>query len=259
MRIEKSKFIAILLNLLMPGLGHVYWKEYLFGIFVFLIVLIGIILFFVSFFIELSTTIILGLLTLPVIFYFFTFVDLLKTIKQKSKSINPSKKTMLIFLFVGFVFQIAAPITPSNFLIRNFPEYFIVQQNNLSPLYHQGEILKADRMSYIVDIFFLEKPLLKDLPARYEVLRFVDDNGNKQVGLVLGLPTEEIEMAQGVLVVNGNPDINLPPGNLVFMGDIELTLINEYSILVATLNLGTIDKIYEIPFMNIVGKVEKVF
>ena len=100
---------------------------------------------------------------------------------------------------------------------------------------------------------------MKDLPRRYEVIRFVGANNLKQVGIVLALPKEEFEMAQGVVVINGNPDINLPPGNLMFMGDIELTRINEYSILVGTLNLGTLDNIYEIPFKDIIGKVEKVF
>lgn len=259
MQIEKSKYIALFMNLLLPGLGHIFWKEYIFGIFVFLIVLIGIILFFVSFFIDLSTLIIILMLTLPVIFYFFTFLDLVKTVKQKFGKVKRTRKTALIFLASGFLFQVAAPITPLNFFIRNFPQYFVVEQNNLSPLYHQGDILKADRLAYLVDIFFLEKPLLIDLPKRYEIIRFVDLNNFKNVGIVLALPKEEFEMAQGVIVINGMPDITLPPGNLVFMGDIELTLINEYSILVATLNLGTIDKIYEIPFKDIIGKVEKAF
>ncbi len=259
MQIEKSKYTSFLLNLLLPGLGHIFWKEYVFGVFVFLIVLIGVMLFFVSFFIELSNWILVLLLTLPVIFYFFTFIDILKTIKLKSRVVHRTKKAAVLFLVFGFIFQIAAPIAPLNFMIRNFPEYFVVERNNLSPLFHQGEILKADRFAYIVDIFFLEKPLLKDLPNRYEIIRFKDTNKIKQVGIVLGLPNEAIEMAQGVLVINGNPDISLPPGNLVFLKDIELTSINEYSILVATLNLGTIDKIYEIPIVDIVGKVEKVF
>lgn len=259
MRIEKSKFSTLIFNLLMPGLGHIFWKDYIFGIFVFLIVLIGIILFYVSFFIELSTMVIALMLSLPILFYFFTFIDLHKTFNSKSASLNRSNRTAWIFLAVGIVFQIAAPISPTNFLLRNFPEYFIVEQNNLSPLYHQGDILKADKLAYIVNIFFLEKPLLKDLPLRYEIIRFIDVHKKKQVGIVLAFPKEEFEMGQGVVVINGNPDINLPPGNLTFLGDIELTHINDYSILVATLNLGTIDKVYEIPFMDIVGKVEKVF
>ncbi len=259
MRLEKSKFISLLMNLLMPGLGHIFWKEYIFGIFVFLVVLIGIILFFVSFFVDISTLVIAAMLALPIIFYFFTFVDLLKTVKQKSSTTHRTRQTAIIFLVVGLIFQVAAPITPLNFMIRNFPEYFVVEHNNLSPLYAQGDILKADRLAYIVDIFFLEKPLLKDLPQRYEIIRFNDINNKKKVGIVLALPTEEFEMAQGVVVINGNPDINLPPGNLVLMGDIGLTKVNAYSILVATLNLGTIDKIYEIPFKDIIGKVEKVF
>ncbi len=259
MRIEKSKFVSLILNLIMPGLGHFFWKEYIFGLFVFLIVLIGVILFFVSFFIELSTGLIVGLLALPVIFYFFTFVDLLKTIKEKSKTTHRTRNTAFIFIVVGLVFQVFAPITPTNFIIRNFPDYFIVEQNNLSPLYHQGDILKADRLAYIVDIFFLEKPLLTDLPSRYEIIRFHNANNVKKVGLVIGLPKEEIEMVNGILLVDGNPDLNLPPGNLSFIGDLEWTRVDDYSIFVATLKLGTIDNVYEIDFSDIIGKVEKVF
>ena len=259
MRLDKSKVSSILLNLLMPGLGHIYWKEYIFGVFVFLIVLIGIILFFVSFFVELSTLVIVGMLSLPVLFYFFTFIDLVKSMKLKSKTVLRQPRTMYLYLLVGLVFQIAAPITPTNFLLRNFPEYFVIEQNNLSPIFRQGDLLKADKLAYIVNIFFIEKPLLKDLPDRYDMVRFKSDGSQKKVGMVLAFPNEQFELAQGVVVIDGIPDPSLPPGNLMFTGDIELTTVSEYSILVATLNLGTIDKVYEVSLMELIGKVEKVF
>lgn len=259
MRLDKSKVSSIVLNLLMPGLGHIYWKEYIFGIFVFLVVLIGMILFFVSFFTDLSKPAIIGMLSLPVIFYMFTFVDLLKTKKQKSSSVNRLPRTIYFYFLVGFVFQVVAPITPTNFMLRNFPEYFIIEQNNLSPIFHQGDLVKSDKLAYIINIFFIEKPILKDLPDRYDLVRFVQENGQREVGMVLAFPNEEFELTQGVVVVNGIPDPSLPPGNLMFTGDIELTPINEYSILVATLNLGTIDRVYQISLSDLVGKVEKVF
>lgn len=259
MNFEKSKISAFLLNLLIPGLGHIYWKEYVFGIFVFLIMLIGVMLFFISFFINLTFWVIFVLLTLPVVFYLFTFIDLVKTIRQKSPKLIRTRKTVIIFIVIGLVYQVVIPVAPVNFCIRNFPQYFVVEKNNLSPLYNQGDILKASRIDYLIDIFFIDKPLLHALPKRYDIIRFIDSKGKARVGMVLGLPNEQIEMGEGVLVINGYPDITEPPGNIMLMGDIELTQVGDFSILAATLNLGTVDLLYEISLNDLIGKVDYAF
>ena len=89
MKNRKSPVFAIVLNLLLPGLGHIYWGEFLFGVFVFLIMLISVILFFVSFFLSLSLVPKIILLATPLLFYLFTFVDLVKVVRRRPAPRRP--------------------------------------------------------------------------------------------------------------------------------------------------------------------------
>lgn len=258
MRPAAARLTALALNLGIPGLGHVFIAEYLFGIFVFLVMLIGAILFFVSFFLSLSFWPRALLFGLPVIFYFFTFVDLYRASRLESGGGRSTRSTM-IFVLVAVLYQTLAPIAPLNFGIRNFPEIFTMHDNSLSPVHSQGSILKASRLAYFVDIFFINKPVMHSLPARYDLVRFIDDQGRARNGIVLGLPGEEVQMVDGVLIINDFPDFNEPPGGLVLTGDCPLTSLEGYSILVATLNLGTVDTAYEIALTDIVGRIGKLF
>ncbi len=259
MMFRRSKFFAVILNLLLPGLGHIYWREHLFGIFVFLIMLIASLLFFVSFFLSVSFWIWLVMMALPILFYLFTFIDLLRAVGVKRDLVKHSSRTALIFLAVGIVYQLLSPSAPVNFGLRNFPEIFEVKDSSLSPIYSEGKMLKASRLAYAVDLIFIRKPVLYNLPTRYDVVRFKDAQGRKLNGIVLGLPTEEIEMVEGVLVVNGLPEFNEPGRGLVLRGDCELTSVASYSILVATLNLGMVDTVYMVPLADVIGKVSEIF
>lgn len=253
----KSKIRAFLLNLILPGWGHVFWKDYMFGVFIYLIMLIAIVLFFVSFLITDNKLLIRALGLLPILFYLFTFIDLSKTVK--TKKVVPSTKKFFIFLVIGLAYQVFVPIAPVNFIIRNAPDYFFVEKNNLSPLYAKGDLLKADKSAYIVDLFFFEKPLMHTMPQRYEIVRFNKPNGGKDVGIIVGLPGEDIEINEGVVIVNGYPDYREPKSGFVLMGDCGLTRVDDFSILVATFNLGVIDTVYNVPFNDLIGKVDKAF
>lgn len=248
-----------LLHLLLPGLGHVFWREYLFGIFVFLVTLLASVLFIVSLFVQIPVGAKLALYALPLLFYAFTFLDLARTVKAKRERAAPRTKAAMIFLLVGLGYQLFSPIAPLNFALRNFPEVFILKDNRLSPLYSKGDALKASRLSYLVDVFVVKKPILHTLPQRYEILRFADGSGRHITGIVVGLPGEEIEIVDGVIVAHGLPDVGDAPGGIILSGDWPLTWVGRYSILVATLNLGRIDEVYEVPFTDVVGKVSKLF
>lgn len=259
MKNRNSPVFAIILNLLLPGLGHIYWSEYLFGVFVFLIMLIAIILFFVSFFLSLSLWPKAILLILPLLFYLFTFVDLVRAIRSKAGPRWRGRRAVIIFLAMGIVYQSLSPIAPGNFFIRNRPETFVLEDTGLSPLYSPGEPLKASRLAYSVDVFFLKKPILHTLPQRYDIVRFADADGRRRNGLVIGLPDEEIQMVDGVLVVNGLADFGDPPGGIVLWGDCPLTYVDPYSILVATLSLNRVDEVFMVPLGDVIGKISKVF
>ena len=66
-------------------------------------------------------------------------------------------------------------------------------------------------------------------------------------------------MFDGILAVNNLPINEDPPGGLFLSGYCELTTVHQYSILVATLNLGTVDNIYQVSLNDVTGKIEKLF
>ncbi len=259
MKSSYYKAVAFFLNLSIPGLGHVFFREYLFGVFVFLVMLIAAILFFVSFFLSLSFWPKAALLVLPMLFYLFTFIDLNRVVNHKRGTVKITVRTFLIFLALGLAYQLLAPIAPTNFAIRNFPQTFVIEDNSLSPVHTSGTVLKASRLAYSVNIFFIERPILHTLPARFDLVRFTDRDGKDLNGIVIGQPGEQVQMVDGVLVVNDLPIIDEPRGGLMLMGDCPLTSVDSYSILVATLHLGTLDKMYMVALSDVVGKIDKVF
>jgi len=64
-------------------------------------------------------------------------------------------------------------------------------------------------------------------------------------------------MFEGVLVVNNSP-LFLPEA-LNPYGDIPLFSVESFSVMVVTISLGKIDKTYDVPLTQLVGKVEKLF
>ncbi|UCE24551.1 MAG: hypothetical protein JSU74_00435 [Candidatus Zixiibacteriota bacterium] len=253
------RFASMLLNLTLPGLGHIFCREYLFGVFIFLIMLIAAILFFVSFFLSLSFWPKAALLALPALFYVFTFVDLNRVVRLKGDGGRRGLRAFSIFLAVGVAFQLLVPLAPGNFLFRNRPEVFVLEDNSLSPLYSEGNVMKASRLAYAVNIFFLNKPVYHTIPSRYELVRFLNGTGRMKNGVVIGLPNEQVQMVDGVLIVNGLPIVEEAYSQLVLTGDCPLTSVDGYSILVATLHLGRVDVAYMVAFQDVVGRIDRLF
>ena len=247
------------MNLLLPGSGHVYFREYVFGIFVMLVWLIAAALFYLSFVIELNKWAKLILFGLPLVFYFFTFFDLIHTINKK-KNVSPRGSFFSAIIYAtAFIYQIAVPVAPLNFLIVNGPLPFILNDHRLSPLHSEGTFMKASRLAYQIDIVGFDKPIFHNSPERYDLVRYISDNGLKENAVVLGLPQEEIEIIEGTVIVNGIPDFEGWIGGLTFSGNWPHEAVGNQELLVATLNLGNIDRIYHISLVQLIGKVEPVF
>jgi len=245
------------MHLLVPGLGHIYVREYLFGIFIYLITLTASVLFAVSLFISIPLLGRILMYGLPILFYFFSFFDLHKTIETKSKKKKPTQNKLIFFLVIGITFQIFWPLAPVNFGIRNCPDIFVQKDNSLEPFFKNDDLLKASRLEYFLDIWFIEQPVLHSIPERFEIVKFKTEDQNEICGFVLGLPGEDVEMLEGVLVVNNSP--LFLPNSLNFFGDIPLFSVSSYSVMVVTSHLGYIDQTYDVPVTQLVGKVEKLF
>jgi len=259
MRFHKRLVVSWLLNLLLPGLGHFYWREYAFGLFVYLVMLLASVLFVVSLFVSLPGIAVWLILGLPVVFYLFTFVDLARTRKRKRVSVNRSMRAAVIILLVGLAHQLLSPSALLNFGYRNRPEIYRMPHNRLNPLFVTGDILAASSLAYFVNIAFVDRPILRRLPQRFDMVRFEDDSGRRHTGFVIGLPQEEVVIIEGLLVADGVPDLSDGPDGIVLSGDWPLTQADPYSILVATVSQGLLDQVYEVPLTKLIGKVDKLF
>lgn len=259
MQFNRSTWFAVALHLLVPGLGHIYWREYLFGAFTLLITLIGVMVVVVSLFVDIGSIARIVLLALPLLFYLFTFMDLVRTVRLRriKTPILPSRAW--IVLSIGVLYQLAAPTAVVNFGIVNHPEIFVMEDNSLNPLYSTGDLLKANRLAYTTRTYLLSKPIWHSIPERYDVVRFAIDSVRYRTGLVIGLPDEMVEIVDGVPVVNGYPELAEVPGGLYMSGDWPLTSADGYSILIATLNLGSIDKVHRVHLTAVMGKVSRLF
>lgn len=256
---DRSSF-AFLLNLFCPGLGHLYWREYIFGIFIFLVTLLAAALFFFSILISLPTTLKVALFGLPLIFYLFTFVDLGRAVNRKKGISNRSITVAVIFVVVASSYQVLAPIAPINFLLRNRPEIFRMPDNSLSPYLARGDVAAATPLAYKANLFFLERPVWHHSPRRGDIVRATDlSNTFSHTGLVLGLPGEGVEIIDGQLYVNEFPQPPLMPGGRPFAGDMSLTIVDQESILIAELNLGVVNRTYQVPLEGITGQVHRLF
>jgi len=257
-KFRNSQLSAFLLHLLIPGLGHMFWREYIFGVFVFLVTLMAAALFILSLFIDIPLVAKIIVYGLPAVFYAFSFLDLGRTIAVRAPKMRQSNRKTAIFFAVGLLYEILSPLAPVNFAWQNAPEIFIMKNNDLSPLYRDGDLLKASRFAYMLRTILVDKPIFHSRPERFAVVRFVDDSGRKLCGLVIGLPGEEIAVIGGLVVADQQPQIQPQSTPIPLTGDWPTTITGDYSLLIATIHLGAIDKVYDIPLSGLIGKVEPV-
>lgn len=258
-RFKDTLGFAFLLNLLCPGLGHVYWRECIFGVFIFLITLLAVVLFFLAVLVTLPPVAKLVLFGLPVIFYLFTFLDLGKAVMIKRGTKSRDRFIAAAVLVLAVMYQVLAPTAPTNFFLRNRPEVFRASDNSLSPFLGRGDLAAANSLAYKTKLFFLDRPVWHQLPQRGDVVRFVDFDLNPRTGLMLGLPGEQVEVVNGLLVVDGYPFSASLPDDRLLQGDMSLTSVEPSSILVAELKLGVVDKTYQVPIDGITGRVYRLF
>lgn len=197
------------------------------------------------------------MLAVPLIFFAFTFVDLRRVVGSK-KALNRHSRSTALFLSAAIIWQTLSPLAPVNFGVRNFPEIFAQADNSLSPLYVQGDLLAANSLAYRAKFFFVSRPQLYALPAPGEIVRFVDTAGVRRVGLVIGVSGDQVEIADGILMVNGVPSILAEELGIAVSGRVELTFVDPGSIMIIMIRLGSIDRVEQVPVSEIVGKVHKL-
>ena len=195
---------------------------------------------------------------LPLIFYLFTFFDLFRIIRKRRGQVKKTLKAVTVFILIGLSYQVFAPNAAGNFILKNFPEIFTMSDNRLSPLYVRGDYLKASRLAYSIDIVGLDERLMHTMPERYDFIRFTD-SGTYHTGIVVGLRGEDIQIDDGIVLSYDYAIFDEVPPGLHISGDWPLTSADSYSILVATLQFGSIVQVKKVSLYQVVGKVERLF
>jgi hypothetical protein len=258
-RFKNTYGFGLVLSLMVPGAGHLLWRDYLFGIFVFLVMLTAVVLFFFSFLVELPVAMKAILFGLPTLFYVFTFVDLWRTVKRKAAGPSPSATVAWGFVVSALVVALALPLSPWNFALRNRPLIEVADGDELTPVISDGDICLIDRLAYHVDLFFLDQTLGRRLPGRWETVRLRDTGGAGTLGLVLAYGGEEVAFFNDSLFVDGYPLPDYEMAPFVTGGHLPLTRVEMGNILVATIDRGTLKEARQVSNQDVVGRVYRLF
>ncbi|RME31397.1 MAG: hypothetical protein D6800_00805 [Candidatus Zixiibacteriota bacterium] len=153
------------------------------------------------------------------------------------------------------------PITPARLLWSNRPTLYRLDNNDFAPVLHRGDIIAVNSFAYRFTVpsfpFLHLGSVWRALPARCEIVRINGEEGRGSFVQVLGLPGETVGVSEGQLYVDGLPifpcSFHLPTGEW------PLTSVPAGSILVGTVKLGTIDKLFIVPARRLVGRARKLF
>jgi Ca2+/Na+ antiporter len=246
--------LAYLLQLLLPGLGHIIAREYLFGLFVLLVMLLASVLAVAVFFVEISRWGAVLLMAVPVLFYIFTFADLKKHV-SKTDNYKISKLKGYLFLGIGIGYQLFAPSSPLNVLWHNHPTLVVADESYAPPTIRKDDWLLVNRAEYILELAYLSQPLIHKVPERYEFVYFASNRERREIGLVLGFAREQIEISDSLLMVDGIPDFDIPPRGVALTGEWPLTFVDDGSMLIATLHFGRIDRLEMVSATHLIGRI----
>jgi signal peptidase I len=258
-RFKERIGFGLLLNLILPGAGHVYWREYLFGTFVFLVMTIAAVLLFFSFLVELPVGIRMMLFGLPTVFYVFSYVDLWRSIRRSGRKEARSVPGAWAFFLIAMAVCLVLPLSPVNLVLRNLPEIVRVEAGQLRPVLNDGDVCLVNRAAYRVNLFFLDEPYPRRAPVRWDLVRFRDGSRSPQTGLVLGNSGEEVVFFNDSLFVDGYPVPGPKTFSLGSGGQVPLTHVEPNGILVATLKRGAIEGASQISPRDVIGKVHRLF
>jgi signal peptidase I len=113
--------------------------------------------------------------------------------QPKGHLVREIVETLLLTLFIFWIVNTATG-------------RFRIEGHSMLPTLHEGEYVIIDKLSY-----YLNEPERGDII----VLRFPNDRSRDFIKRIIGLPGDHIEIAEGLVSVNGNtltePYINAPP------------------------------------------------
>jgi signal peptidase I len=193
----RKTWVAVVLSLLMPGLGQVYNGQFQKGLVFFLLTTLGGLA--ITLFTLTLPIVLLGLLLLlNILILVLTIVDAVKTARQHRYSFQPQKYNRpLVYLTLYLVFGLLGELAVSGYIKQNHVQTYNIPTGSMETTLHVGDHILVDKTVETVsrgDIVVFK--LLSDLDK---------DNPRDFVKRVVGMPGDIIEMRDKQLLVNDQP------------------------------------------------------
>ena len=198
----KEPLLAVMLAIILPGLGQIYARRVKRGILFFCVQYAAAIT-AILYAISLNSKTDIYLLALAVLltgFGIFVIVDAYncaKTYNIKNNLIRNITTKKRVFLIIGIIFFMA--FNPSRiispYLKTNGVEAFKIPSGAMKPT-----LLKGDRILVDKNIYKKSKPKRGDLI----VFLYPKDTKRYFVKRIVGLPNEVVEIQNGKVIINGN-------------------------------------------------------
>ena len=264
----KEPLLAVMLSLLLPGLGQAYSNKAKRGFVFFVIdIVFGIILFayFVHPYTRVSIALIVPVIML-VVFGLYILVDSYRCAAEfnasNNLSRNPSKgKRVLIVLGIVFLVVVFNPVPffTSHYIRKNLVQSFRFPSGSMQPTLLPGDAILVDKGIY-----------KKSEPARGDIVAFVYPRDKRKVFLkrIVGLPDETVEIKEGNILINGRLVTQPVIANLRYSNRGEfarpsqvVTIPKDSYYVLGDNSLSSEDSRYWgfVPRQNLVGKAYKIY
>ena len=269
----KEPLLAVMLSILLPGLGHIYAKKTQKGVVLFVSIMIAEFL-FVTYLFSPHTRIMIGSVILGIVlvlFGVFIIIDSFLSAKTYNMSNNltvdskKGKKVIIVIacLFFLFVFNpgqslIAFPL--AMYVRGNIVQSFKVPTATMQPTLMVGDAILVDKAIYH-----------KEEPKRGDVVVFVypEDPRKNFIKRIVGMPGETLEIKNGKVLINGIP-LTEPAmfGNIVYFNRGEYgaegkvtTIPKDAYYVLGDNSVKSQDSRYWgfVPRQNLVGKAYKIY
>ena len=265
---SKEPLLAVMLSLLLPGLGQVYSNKAKRGLILLAIDIILGMIFYAYFFNPVTRVTFVTIVSVIIIvtFGFYIHFDAYKCAKELNINNNlagnyaKGKRVLIVFgiIFLVFVFN------PFGFLVasyikKNFVQSFKLPSDSMRPTLFSGDAILVDKRIY-----------KKSDPSRGDVVAFISPQDKRKLfgKRIVGLPGETLEIKEGKILINAVPVTQPIIGSLNYVNRGEfaavgkpVTIPRDSYFVLGDNSMASLDSRYWgfVPRRDLIGKAYKIY